>query len=63
MMLFRKSERRKLPAIIGLTVGGLAVVGAMSIKNSGKQMLRSAGRKMKGLFHGKDACESYDSCE
>ena len=63
MMLFRKSERKKLPAIIGLTVGGLAVIGAMSIKKSGKHMVRSAVRKMKSVFHKNSGCECADACE
>ena len=52
-MLFRKSERRKLPTLLGLGVGALAVVGFMSIKNRGKEMLSSVGCKMKSTLHKK----------
>ena len=53
-MIFRKSERRKLPSILGLAVGALAVVGFMSIKNRGKEMLSSVGCKMKSAIRKKN---------
>lgn len=63
-MIFRKSERRKLPTVFGITVGALAVVGFMSIKNRGKEMLSSAAYKMKHMFHKKNNCEyTAGSCE
>ncbi len=52
-MIFRKSERRKLPTVLGLTVGALAVVGFMSIKNRGKEMVSSMGSKMKSALQKK----------
>ena len=52
-MIFRKSERRKFPAFLGLAVGALAVVGFMSIKNRGKEIISSVGSKMKSAIHKK----------
>jgi len=63
-MLFRKSERKKLPTVLGLTVGALAVVGFMSIKNRGKEMISSSVQKMKSALHKNNACEApVYSCE
>jgi len=63
-MLFRKSERKKLPTVLGLTVGALAVVGFMSIKNRGKEIVSGAAHKMKNMLHKKDDCscpiDSYE---
>ena len=38
---------------MGLTVGALAVVGLMSIKSRGKEIISSAGAKMKNALHKK----------
>ena len=62
-MIFRKSEKRKLPTVLGLTVGALAVVGFMSIKNRGKEMLFTAGSKMKTALHKKSADCPMESFE
>ena len=63
-MIFRKSERKKLPTVLGLTMGALAVVGFMSIKNKGKEMVSSIGCKMKNMLHKKDPSECFmDSCD
>lgn len=63
-MIFRKSERKKWPTVIGLTMGALAVVGFMSIKNRGKEMVSCATRKMKNMLHKKDECDfPMGSCE
>ena len=52
--MFRKSERKKLPTILGLTMGALAVVGLMSIKNRGKEMISATACKLKNVFKKKD---------
>ena len=63
-MIFRKSERKKLPTVLGLTMGALAVVGFMSIKNKGREIISSAAGKMKNMLHKKESCECpMDSCE
>lgn len=56
-MIFRKTERRKWPTVLGITVGALAVVGFMSIKNRGKDMVCGAAHKMKSVLHKKGSCE------
>ncbi len=56
-MIFRKSERKKLPTVLGLTMGALAVVGFMSIKNRGKEMISNTACKMKNMLRKKDSCE------
>ena len=58
-MMFRKTERkgRKFPSVLGLTVGALAVVGAVSIKNKSKELVSSVSSKVKGMFKKKgDDC-------
>ena len=63
-MIFRKSERKKLPTVLGLTMGALAVVGFMSIKNKGKEMVSSVTGKMKNMFHKKSPEDCFmDSCD
>lgn len=62
-MLFRKSEKRKLPTFLGLTVGALAVVGLMSIKSRGKEIISSAGAKMKNALHKKSSECQVESFE
>jgi hypothetical protein len=62
-MLFRKSEKRKLPTFLGLTVGALAVVGLMSIKSRGKEIISSAGAKMKSALHKKSSECQVESFE
>jgi len=63
-VIFRKSERKKLPTFVSLTIGALAVVGFMSIKNKGKDMLCSTACKMKNMLHKKDKTECpVESCE
>jgi hypothetical protein len=49
-MIFRKSERRKWPTLLTLSMGALAVVGFMSIKNRSKEMISSAFYKIKNMF-------------
>ena len=49
-MIFRKSERKRFPTILGLTMGALAVIGVVSIKNKSKEIASNAACKMKGLF-------------
>jgi hypothetical protein len=63
-MIFRKSERKKLPTLLWLTVGGLAVVGFMSIKKRGKEMASNTAHKMKNMLHKKCECDyPMGSCE
>ena len=63
-MIFRKSERRKLPTVLGLAVGALAVVGFMSIKKCGKEILSSSMQKMKCAFNKNKSCDTeIYSCE
>lgn len=63
-MIFRKSERKKLPTVIGLTMGALAVIGFMSIKTKGKEMMSCVAAKMKSMLHKNGSSECTDcTCE
>ena len=56
-MLFKKTERKKIPAMLGLTVGALAAVGVVSLKNKGKGIINSVSSKMKNMMKkAKDEC-------
>ena len=56
-MIFRKTERRKLPVCAALVVGGLAVVGFYSIKRHSAEMCSSISSKMKRMFSAKERDE------
>ncbi len=63
-MIFRKTERKKLPTILGISVGALAVLGAMSIKEKGSDMCKMISSKMKKLGKKKSsAMDDIMECE
>ncbi len=49
-MFFKKSEKKSHGALLVLTVGALAAVGAMSITRCGKQMMHCMCAKIKGAL-------------
>ncbi len=53
-MLFGKSEKKRGSLSSVLMVGALAVVGAASITNKGKKMVRSFVDKCKNIVSKKD---------
>ena len=61
-MLFRKSERKKHSAVLVLTVGALATVGALSITKYARDMMCDAKAKIKDFFS-KKKCDCQEQCE
>lgn len=56
-MFFNKTERKPRNTRLALAVGALAMVGAIRIFKSGKQMASDALRKVGGIFKSeKPAC-------
>lgn len=51
-MLFGKNEKRRGHPGIALTMGALAVVGAVSLVNTSKRWMKEKGKKMACMFRG-----------
>ncbi len=49
-MLFGKNEKRRGHPGIALTMGALAVVGAVSLVNTSKKWMKEKAKKMTGMF-------------
>ena len=49
-MLFAKNTRSKCAACMYVTVGALAVVGALAITNKGRKLIEGATGKIKGVI-------------
>ncbi len=49
-MIFQKAERKKLPTALAIGVGALAVLGAVSVKNKGGEIIGSVKSKMGKIF-------------
>ena len=62
-MIFKKSGKAKLPTVLGLTMGALAVVGFMSIKNRSKELASCAKSKMKNMLHKKGVDRPMENFE
>ena len=62
-MLFKKSDCKRAGTGMALTVGALAIVGAMSVIKCGKEMMGCACKRvtsvMKDMMQKKD-CESCE---
>ena len=56
-MFFSKSEKKRSTVPMILAVGALAFVGAASITNKGKKMVRSVVDKCKGMVKKCDITE------
>ena len=52
-MFFRKTERKRYGTCFILAVGALATVGAITVVRYGKQMVKDAEGKVKGLLQKK----------
>ncbi len=59
-MMFRKAERKKLPTVLGIGIGALAVLGVMSIKEKGTEMCQAVSSKMKSLGKKNKKCGILD---
>ncbi len=57
-LFFRKTERKKHSVCAILTVGALATIGAITVMKNGKQILKTAGCKIKGMLGKGDCCSS-----
>ena len=51
-MFFNKTERKKGHPALALTVGALAVVGAISIVNSSKRWVMDKSKRVAGFVKG-----------
>ena len=52
-MIFKKHEKRRLPIAVALAVGGLAALGAYTVKQKGQELYRNMCSKMKKAFSSK----------
>jgi hypothetical protein len=55
-VFFERSERKRMNPYVAITVGALALVGAVSIVKSAKSMVRCGCEKMKKIMRW-DVCE------
>ncbi len=53
MIFQKKSEKKGFPILLAATVGALAVIGAMSIKNKSCSMVNDAVNKVKTVLRKK----------
>ena len=61
-MLFRKNERRhSVASVVYLTVGTLALIGAVGITAKGKKCFAEVKKKMKNLLT--PSCGSGGECD
>ena len=51
-MLFGKNEKKRGHPGIALTMGALAVVGAVSLVNTSKRWVKDKSKKVVGFFRG-----------
>lgn len=56
-MFFGKNERKRSSVAPILVVGALALVGAVSVTQKGKAIIKNAARKVKGAMSGGCGCE------
>ncbi len=64
-MFFRKQEKKRMNPWCVIIVGGLAVVGAVSLTNKGRELIRDKTRAVAALFKGKGTgcdCTSAEEC-
>ena len=61
-MFFKKSESKRWPACIVLTIGSLAAIGALTISKSGKKIAMNAWQKVKGML-GDGSCSGTSGSE
>ncbi|MBQ7363676.1 MAG: hypothetical protein IJW48_04395 [Clostridia bacterium] len=59
-MLFGKNEKKRGHPGVALTMGALAVVGAVSLVNTSKKWMKEKGKKMIGFFRGMGTNEMCD---
>lgn len=61
-MFSKGVKKRRHPGVV-LTVGALAVVGALSVVKTGKRWVTDKGRRMMGFFKGVSKPMSDDECD
>lgn len=49
-MMFGKNEKKKSMATVFLTIGALAMIGAVSITNKGKRVMCKMATKMRSMM-------------
>ena len=62
-MFFRKQEKKRLNPWCVMIVGGLAIVGAVSLTNKGRELIRDKSRAVVSFFKGKTSCCDCSSSE
>lgn len=62
-MLFKKSDCKRASVGMVLTVGALAVVGAMSVVKCGKDMMGCACKKASLVMHNMMHRKECEKCE
>lgn len=64
-MFFKKQEKKRINPWCVIIVGGLAVAGAVSLVNTGKEFVREKGRAMMSFFKKNDSvsCDCTSSEE
>ncbi len=63
MIFSKKSEKKKLPLTLGVTVGALAVIGAMSIKDKACSAVTGVKSKMKAMLKKKPMDSVFSDCD
>ncbi len=53
--MFSRNEKKKSAAPLFLTIGALAMIGAISITKCGKRIIHCMKEKVEGVFKKKDA--------
>ncbi len=62
-MLFKKSDCKRANPALALTVGALAIVGAMSVVKCGKDMMDCACRRMSSMVKSMLKKKDCEMCE
>ena len=59
-MLFKSDKKRRRPGV-ALTMGALAMVGAVSLFNTSKRWVKDKTRKVVGMFRGMGGSDTSDN--
>ena len=62
-MLFKRQEKKRMNPWCAIMVGGLAVVGAVSIVTACKDTIMEKSRAIASLFHGRCKSRTGTTCE
>ena len=61
-MLFKKREKRRINPWCVMIIGGLAIIGAVSLTKNGKEFITEKCRAVTDFFKKKKSCECDESC-